>query len=55
MALPSSDLRAALREVEERERVERQARQKELEESMKKGIKPESKPIVGDVNLDGID
>jgi hypothetical protein len=50
-----TDLRAALREVEEREKQERQARQKELEESLKKGVKPESRDVVGNVDLDGID
>jgi hypothetical protein len=52
-----ADLRAALREVEEREKLEREQRQRELEQAMKRGEKPETKKqeIVGNVDLDGID
>jgi hypothetical protein len=51
-----ADLRAALREVEERDKRDREERQRQLEESLKKGVKaPARDETVGEVDLDGID
>ena len=52
----ASDLRSALREVENGERKEREARQRQLEESIKRGEKaPPRQEITEGIDLDGID
>ena len=52
----NEDLRQALREVEMKEKLEREARQRELEESLKKKeLPPPREEVKDDVDLDGID